>query len=267
MSEQDGLAWQTGVWDRISDIYLREIDPRFAPIIERCLDMAALREGESVLDLGTGTGAVAVPAAEAVGDQGTVTAVDLSPEMLALAGKRIVATGLGNVAIREGRAEDIPVDDGSVDVIIASLSLMYTIDRSAAARECARVLRPGGRLVAAVWAGAEDADIVRFQQTAGAFAPPPPVPSVGPGALADPTPFLAQLDEAGISANVESDMLDFDFATFDQAWDVLTGVTTANLDDERRAEAKQAVQDVMWPDPSSPRVFKNRTHFITGTRR
>ena len=72
---------------------------------------------------------------------------------------------------------------------------MYVIDRAAAARELARVLRPQGRLVAAAWAEPEACDIVLFQQTAGLFAGPPPVPGVGPGALADPTPFLR--DKAG----------------------------------------------------------------------
>lgn len=266
MSEQDeALAWQTGVWDRISGIYLREVDPRFAPVVEHCLHRSRLREGHKVLDLGAGTGAVAVAAAAAVGPTGAVLAVDISRDMLALAAKRLAASGLDNVQLREGRAEDIPADDASVDAIVASLSLMYVIDRAAAARECARVLRSRGRLVAAVWSGGDDADIVRFQQAAGAFAPPPPVPGVGPGALADPAPFLAQLDAAGITAAVETEVIEFEFATFDQAWDVLAGVTTANLDDERRAQAKQAVQDVMWPDPGSPRVFMNRTQFIVGT--
>ena len=54
-----------------------------------------------------------------------------------------------------------------MDVLLASLSLMYAIDRAATARECARVLRPGGRFVAAVWAGPEQCDIVRFQALAG----------------------------------------------------------------------------------------------------
>src|SRR5438094_986327 len=112
-ADQDraGLAWQTGVWDRIADVYVREIDPRLA-----------------------------------------------------------------------------------------------------------RVLRPGGRFVAAVWAGPEEADIVLLQQTAGRFAPAPPVPDVGPGALADPAPFLIQLAAAGIDAGVERETLGFDFDGFAPAW-------------------------------------------------
>lgn len=267
MSEHDeGLVWQTGVWDRISEIYAREIDSRFAPVIDHCLDRAALREGESVLDLGTGTGTVAVLAATAVGGRGGVTAVDLSPEMLSFARQRAEAAGLSNIEVLEGRAEEIPASDGQFDAIVASLSLMYALDRGAAARECARVLRTGGRFVAAVWAGPEEADIVRFQQTAGAFAPPPPVPGVGPGALADPSSFLGQLEEAGIAVDVATEVVEFSFDDFQQAWDVLAGVTTANLDAERRQQAKQAVQDAMWPDPGSPRMFTNRTQFIIGSR-
>jgi len=82
---------------------------------------------------------------------------------------------------------------------------MYVIDRAAAAREIARVLRNRGRLVAAVWAGPEHSDIVLFQQTAGSFAGPPPVAGVGPGALADTAPFLKQLGAAGIEAAVETE--------------------------------------------------------------
>ena len=92
--------------------------------------------------------------------------------MLAVARRRATELGLDHVTFREGRAEEIPADHGAVEVVFASLSLMYAIDRAAAAREIARVLRPGGRLVAAVWAGPEQCDLVLFQQTAGRFAPP-----------------------------------------------------------------------------------------------
>jgi hypothetical protein len=119
---------------------------------------------------------------------------------------------------------------------------MDVIDRAAAGGEFARVLRPGGRFVAAVWAAASSCDIVLFQQTAGSFAPPPPVSGVGPGALADPSVFVAQLAAEGIDAEVHTEVLGFDFDDFESAWDVLAGVTTAQLGPERREEAKTAVQ-------------------------
>ena len=262
---EEGLAWQVGVWDRISQIYWSEIDRRFAPVVDRVLAWADLQAGERVLDLGTGTGAVAEKAALAVEPGGQLVAIDISPEMLALAGRRADQASL-KFQVEEGSAESIPATDASFDVILASLALMYVIDRPAAAREMARVLRPGGRLVASVWAGPDLCDIVMFQQTAGRFAPPPPVPGVGPGALADPQPFLEELARAGIDARVKTELLGFDFDDFASAWDALAGVTTAMLTPERRREAQAAVQGTMWPNPSEPRHFSNTTQFIIGLR-
>jgi SAM-dependent methyltransferase len=143
---------------------------------------------------------------------------------------------------------------------------MYAIDRAAVAREIARVLRPAGRFVAAVWAGPEQCDAVLFQQTAGRFAPPPPVSGVGPGALADPTPFLRQLADAGLEAYVETEIVGFDFDDFISAWRVLAGVTTAQLSLERQQEAQAAVLAVMWPQGDGPRHFRNVTQLIVGQR-
>jgi len=150
--------------------------------------------------------------------------------------------------------------------VLASLSLMYVIDRAAAAGEIARVLRRGGRFVAAVWAGPESADIVLFQQTAGSFAPTPPVRGVGPGALADPQPFLAQLAAVGLTASYQTDITSFQFSNFGDAWAALAGVTTAALENSIQDQAKSAVMDRMWSKPSSPREFRNATHFITATK-
>jgi SAM-dependent methyltransferase len=263
----EALAWQTGVWDRMSDVYVREIDRRFASVVEGVLARADVQPGERVLDLGTGTGAVAERAAVAVGPDGEVVGVDISPEMLALAEQRARELGLANVRYVPGRAEALPSPDAEFDAVLASLSLMYAIDRASAAREIARVLRPGARLVAAVWAGPERCDIVRFQQIAGAFAPSPPVPGVGPGAMADPGPFLAQLDAAGIEARVETETLGFDFPDFRTAWEVLAGVTAAQLDASRRQEAEAAVLAALYLDGGGPRHFRNETLFVVGQRR
>ena len=169
--------------------------------------------------------------------------VDISPEMLALARGRASRAGLANVSFAEGRAEGLPVDNSSQDTVLASLSLMYVIDRAAAAREIARVLKPGERLVAAVWAGSERADIVRLQQIAGSFAPKPPVDGVGPGAMADPRPFLAELADAGIkAAGRDRRSPSSSLTTLRSAWEVLAGVTAARIEPERLEPAKAAVR-------------------------
>ncbi len=205
-----------------------------------------------------------VLAAPQVGPNGRVLGVDISPEMLAYAQTQLTTNGLNNVSLREGGAEAIPADDNSFDVVLASLSFMYVVDRAAAAGEFARVLRPGGRLVGSVWTGPEQCDLVRFQKIAGSFAAAPPVPGVGPGALADPAQFLQQLTEAGIDAHAETEILGFDIDSFAMAWDGFAGVTTASLSPERQQEARGAVFSEMWPDGEGARHFRNGTQFIIG---
>ena len=75
--------------------------------------------------------------------------------------------------------------------------------------------------------------------------------------------FLSQLSEAGIRAQVEQ-QLGFDFDDFDTAWQVLAGVTTAQLAPNIQEEAKKAVRDLMWKGTEGPRHFKNGTEFIIG---
>jgi len=96
-SEQEGLKWQVGVWDRISPIYLRAIDNRFTGVVDAVIRRAALQSAQQVLDLGTGTGSVAIKAASMVMPGGNVTAVDISPEMLDLARQRSASLGLSNI--------------------------------------------------------------------------------------------------------------------------------------------------------------------------
>ena len=236
------------------------------PVIEGVIERAALQRGERVLDLGTGTGSVAVRAAASVGTDGFVLATDPSPEMLALARRRADTSGVDAFEVEAGTAEAIPAEDEDFDAVLASLSLMFAIDRSKAAGEIARVLRREGRLVAAVWGGPDASDLVRFQQIAGSFAPPPPVPGVGPGALANAGLFLEALSLSGLKASVETDVVEFDFDDFEEAWQIFAGVTAANIPAARQDEAKAAVQAAMWPEPHQPRSFRNLVQYIVGSR-
>lgn len=115
------------------------------------LEYAGLKPGEKVLDLGCGGGRDLFPAAEAVGPEGRVVGVDMTPEMVDLALRNAErfrkATGLSNVEVRPGDLEDLPLEDGSMDVVISNCVINLAPDKEAAFREAARALRPGGRLV------------------------------------------------------------------------------------------------------------------------
>ena len=264
--QKEGFEWQVGVWDMAAEFYETEIDPRFGQITKNVIALADLKAGEIALDLGTGTGMIAFMAAEQVGPKGRVTAVDISREMLVKGRAGAEARSLTNIEFKEGRAEAVPVPDGSQDVVMASLSLMYVIDRNMAAKEIARILRPGGKFIAAVWSGPEKADIVQFQQIAGSFASTPPVDGVGPGSMADPSLFLSQLTNSGIVARVEIETIKFDFVDLESAWRALAYVTAAGIDEETQEEAKSAILKRMWGDEDGFRVFRNETQFIVCTK-
>jgi SAM-dependent methyltransferase len=108
---------------------------------------AALRSGETVLDLGSGAGFDAFLAAREVGPSGRVIGVDMTDEMLARARENARKAGIDHVEFRKGLIEALPVEDASVDVVISNCVINLVPDKAAVYREVARVLRPGGRLV------------------------------------------------------------------------------------------------------------------------
>jgi SAM-dependent methyltransferase len=106
---------------------------------------AALRPGETVLDLGSGAGNDVFIARHEVGPEGRVIGVDMTPEMVARARANAAKLGHGNVEFRLGEIEHLPVEAGSVDAIISNCVLNLLPDKAPAFTEMFRVLRPGGR--------------------------------------------------------------------------------------------------------------------------
>ena len=107
---------------------------------------AELREGETVLDLGSGAGLDVFRAAQAVGPAGRAIGVDMTPAMLERARDGAAKLGLTHVEFREGLIEALPVEDASVDVVLSNCVVNLSQDKAAVFGEAFRVLRPGGRL-------------------------------------------------------------------------------------------------------------------------
>ena len=108
--------------------------------------VADLKEGEVVLDLGSGGGIDVLLSARRVGPSGKVYGLDMTDEMLALARANAERAGATNVEFLKGYIEEVPLPDASVDVIISNCVINLSTDKSSVITEMQRVLRPGGRL-------------------------------------------------------------------------------------------------------------------------
>jgi SAM-dependent methyltransferase len=107
--------------------------------------LAELREGEVVLDLGSGGGIDVLLSARRVGPEGKAYGLDMTDDMLALARKNAEEAGVTNVEFLRGRIEDIPLPSGTVDVIISNCVVNLSGDKQRVIEEAFRVLKPGGR--------------------------------------------------------------------------------------------------------------------------
>lgn len=145
-------------------------------------ELVDLQPGQRVVDLGSGGGLDALLAARRVGPAGQVIGVDMTPQMLALAEANRAAAGLDNVEFRQGYIEDLPVDDGSADVVISNCVLSLSVDKPRVLAEAWRVLVPGGRLAVTDLAALVVANASPASRAS--LASPSEMPSITPRAAA-----------------------------------------------------------------------------------
>ncbi|MGA7870668.1 MAG: methyltransferase domain-containing protein [Candidatus Binatus sp.] len=123
---------------------------------QKQIDLADIKSGESVLDVGCGTGTLAIAAKQHVGQSGKVYGIDASPEMIARARKKASKTGL-ELVFDTAEVEALPFPDATFDVVLSSAMLHHLPDeaRHQGIREIRRILKPGGRLFAVDFGGSE----------------------------------------------------------------------------------------------------------------
>jgi SAM-dependent methyltransferase len=165
------------------------------------LEAAELQPGQRVLELACGAGRVGLQAASRVGPDGTVLCSDFSQAMVNAVADRVERLGIPNVSAQVLDAQQLELPDEAFDSVLCRFGYMLMADPQQALRESARVLRPDGRLVLAVWGVAEEnpwLSLIIDALIDHLNAPPPEPGTPGPFSLGDVDRLRTLVEEAGL---------------------------------------------------------------------
>ncbi|HEY7376288.1 MAG TPA: methyltransferase domain-containing protein [Polyangia bacterium] len=201
-------------WDLVAVNYAAEALPYFETFSREALRLAALPPRARVADVAAGPGTLSLLAAA---EGATVSAIDLSPNMVAAFRARVAAAGLdAAVDVRVGDGQQLPFESGVFDAAFSMFGLMFFPDRAAGLREMKRVLKPGGRAIISSWIPFEGPFGVLLRTAAEII---PGLPSGGELALADEASITRELGEAGLTnAAVHRVAQELKAPSFDAFW-------------------------------------------------
>ncbi len=196
--------WEKGDFTRIAET-MRDSG-------EELVDKLGITDGLEVLDLGSGDGTTALPAARRGAD---VLGVDIASNLVAAGNARARSAGLTNIRFQEGDASDLnEVGDGSVDLVVSIFGAMFAPRPSDVAKEVVRVTRPGGRIVMGNWIPNDPTLVAQILKISSAYSPPPPEGFVSPMTWGVEENVIERFAGAGVpeeSISFERDTYRFDF--------------------------------------------------------
>jgi SAM-dependent methyltransferase len=259
LKQRQSVMWGTGPYE--------ELPPHYEPLLEHLAGALAVKRGERVLDVATGTGALAVRLARAGAD---VSGVDLAPALVETARRLAEKEGL-SIRYDVGDAEDLPYEDASFDVVSSSIGTMFAPDHGAVARELARVCRPGGRLGLAHWSS--ERGVVDMFKTMAPFQPPPPAGVGSPFAWGDRDYVQERLGDA-FELRFEEGDAPQRADSGEEVWELFSTVygptrtLAESLEPERREELHRAFAGFYEQYRTEEGVHQPRPYVVVlGTRR
>lgn len=175
----------------------------YIPVAKRLISSAKLQSGQQVLDIATGTGIVAIAAANIVGSVGKIIGVDISVGMLNKAKEKLATSGLQNVNFMEADAENIDFAENSFDRILSSLAICYLSNIPLALNNWYRWLKPNGLVVFNAWAEDAFPPSVLFRKVAQRYNIEVPNPNQPLGTIEKCRQFLQQADFQDIEIEIE----------------------------------------------------------------
>jgi SAM-dependent methyltransferase len=197
--------WEKGDFTRIAES-MRESG-------EALVATLGITEGLKILDLGSGDGTTALPAARLGAD---VLGVDIASNLVAAGNARAKSAGLANVRFREGDASNLSdLEDDSFDLVVSIFGAMFAPRPLDVAKEMVRVTRPGGRIVMGNWIPNDPTLVAQILKTSAAYSPPPPEGFVSPMTWGVEDDVIERFTAAGVPAEniaFERDTYTFNFA-------------------------------------------------------
>jgi SAM-dependent methyltransferase len=206
-------------WERRRDLFARAT----TDLSERMVELLEPVPGQRILELAAGPGETGFRTLAKIQPGGELLVTDIAPEMVDAAQRRAVALGLDNVSFGVEDMAELSLPDQSVDSVLCRFGLMLVPEMDRAAGHIARVLRPGGKAVLAVWASPERNPWMTATGRATVelgLVDPPDRDSPGPFRLSDPERLKAVVEAAGLEvAQVEEADVTWEAASVDEWWD------------------------------------------------